>query len=55
MRDDVYCSSQTGIDVIIIITWFDMNDGELRVDVLRVALQISAQKNVALSMMASIV
>jgi hypothetical protein len=42
MRDDVYCSSNTGLNGSVVIIWFGMNNMELRIDVLRVSLQISA-------------
>jgi hypothetical protein len=34
MRDDVYCSSNTGLNGGVVITSFDMNDRELQIDVL---------------------
>jgi hypothetical protein len=45
MRDDVYRSSNTGLNGGVVITCFDMNDRELRIDVLRVSLQISAHED----------
>jgi hypothetical protein len=45
MRDDVYCSSNTGLNEGVVIIWFGMNDRELRIDVLRVSLQISAHED----------